>query len=329
MILIAPDKYRGTMSARLACHIIEETIGHTVPRMADRLRSLPMADGGEGTAACIGSDAGWVDMGRYRYNKFIGESVIESAKVIGHDNFVGITPADRTSEALGHIVNKIWHNHRPRRIYIGIGGTGCCDGGEGFLRIVDRAAAKVIVGLVDVQVPLLPTVPGGPSALMFAPQKGFTPDTIPALTNRLEMVVRQYGPAMSPFDGAGGGMGYALASVLGCKCYPGAEWIIDHANIDWNNIDVVITGEGKYDRQSKFGKVVDIVHRRAADHNIPTVVFAGTVEKGISTDSNLFDIVDCSKYAPHTDLTPVTARERLCNAVSVWTNDFYNKNGKD
>lgn len=173
MILIAPDKYRGTMSAATACRVIDRAIRRTHPSAQTVM--LPMADGGEGTAACIGSDAGWVDMGRYRYNKFTAEAVIESAAVIGHNNFEGIAPADRTSEALGHAVNEIWQTHRPHRILIGIGGTGCCDGGEGFLRVIDRAAASSIVGLVDVCVPLLPTVPGGPSALMFAPKRALRP----------------------------------------------------------------------------------------------------------------------------------------------------------
>jgi len=310
MILIAPDKYRGTITSHDACRIIAEAAG-------DRLDTLcvPMADGGEGTAACIGADTGWLNMGRYRVNDLTSEAVVDSAAVIGHEAFHGVPPEKRTSEALGSVVNEIWQRHRPTRLYIGVGGTGCCDGGEGFLRTIDRAAVSVLVGLIDVQVPLLPAFPGGPSALMFAPQKGFTPERIPSLVSKLERVVRHYGPAVSPYDGAGGGLGYALASVLGIECHSGAEWILDRAHIDWESIALAVTGEGRYDAQSLCGKVVDAVSRRAKAHGIPTVILAGSVDSAAKNNDDSIHIVDCSDYEANRELTPDLARERLILAA--------------
>lgn len=109
-------------------------------------------------------------------------------------------------------------------------------------------------------------------------------------------------------------MGYALASVLGCECHLGAEWIVDRVHIDWDSIELVITGEGRFDSQSSCGKVVDILYRHAAEHSIPTLVMAGTVEKHLP-DRHLFTLVDCSVYEPDAVLTPEVARRRLEMAV--------------
>lgn len=173
-----------------------------------------------------------------------------------------------------------------------------------------------MIGLCDVSVPLLP--PDGdcfsslPSALMFAKQKGATSLDMPILYNRLERAYKEYGSGSScPFDGAGGGLGFAIGNAIGARCLSGAEYVLESYDIDWNDIDLVITGEGKIDGQTAQGKVVNYVSRVAARHNKPVIAFGGTVEKDLKSDT----VISTAQYFPAYPLNHSTASLRLRTAV--------------
>lgn len=61
-----------------------------------------------------------------------------------------------------------------------------------------------------------------------------------------------------PGAGAAGGLGFALTSVFKAKINSGINFILDLIDFDLlqNKYDIIITGEGKIDRQSLQGKVV-------------------------------------------------------------------------
>lgn len=308
MILVAPDKYRGTMSASKAAHIISKNIRE------DKI-VIPMADGGEGTAMCIASlSNGWEAVGNgVFFNKLLREMALDSSTFVGYHNFPdNVNPFDGDTAPLALMLNDLWKAYRPRKIYIGVGGTATCDGGKGLLSTLDTGVdwSKILVGLIDVKVPLLPPFPGSPSTLDFCKQKGFTADDMPRVEARLKAVTKRYGPPCSPFDGAGGGLGYALASVIKAECFSGAEWILENARIPWHRVTAVVTGEGRYDSQSACGKVVDVLASIGERLHIPVFCLAGCVETLLKR-RNALTIIDLSEILAASPLLPDVAERRL------------------
>lgn len=322
MILIAPDKYKGTLSARRASAIIAETLSDNFCITA------PMADGGEGTAAALAHGPGWEQHDCYYVHRGSRTAVIDSSSVIGVDAYPRHDILKASSAPLGLKVREILKSGC-EKVIIGIGGTGCCDGGVGFLEGLGldkyRTYRDSIIGLSDVAVPLLPPqrvsdeeATTYPCALMFAPQKGALSCDIPVLRRRLESVVKDYSDGRSSvYDGAGGGLGFAIATAIGAPCYPGAQFVLDRYHIDWGKISLVVTGEGKIDNQTAHGKVVDTVAGNAAEHGIPCVAIAGCVSLPDHEAAKLpYSIIDSSRYYAGLPLNPDTAALRLARATT-------------
>jgi glycerate kinase len=306
MILIANDKFKGTLSAEQAANIIANVLGRS------KCVITPMADGGEGTAKVIGACSPWQCQGKWYYNPLTHEAAVDSSTAIGLQQIDRTTHniLTATSAPLGELLNEI-ADAGAVRIYLGVGGTATCDGGEGMLDTLSprRNWSDIIIGLCDVAVPLC-------DALMFAPQKGATPEQLPLLAERLKRVQRRFG-GISPWDGAGGGVGYALASALGCKCTSGARFILERYNIDWADINLVITGEGRIDEQTARGKVVSEVQAAAAAHGVRCIAIGGSVCPTLLNDSN---IINTSQYLADMPLTPETAAKRLRLAAQTLVN---------
>lgn len=315
MILIAPDKFKGTLTARQAASAIASAI-----QGRDYIKA-PMADGGEGTADILCSSPQWERHDTYYVNNLTRTAMIDSSAVIGLKG-IDVRHHDilRASSApLGVKVREIIKGGC-EKVVIGIGGTSTCDGGEGFL--VGLGTEKLsqyrdkIIGLSDVSVPLI-AKPGEPSALMFAAQKGATPADIRILQHRLESLYEEYPGRRSPYDGAGGGLGFAIASVIGAECHSGAGYVLDHYEIDWSKITLTITGEGKIDDQTATGKVVDAVTRASLAHGVPAVAFGGIVEPQLKSPT----VISTSDYLPGVPLDTETATLRLQAAVK----DFFSR----
>lgn len=309
MILIAPDKYKGTLSAAEAAEIIKEALDrHDVIK-------APMADGGEGTARILCRDLSWQPRDCYFVNPHTRTAVIDSSAVIGMS---GIDPAHHdilrdTSYALGLKVREILKGGC-KKVIIGIGGTRTCDGGMGFLDALDRDKLHLyrdaLIGLSDVRVPLVAPI-GQPSALMFARQKGATDIDIDVLHRRLTEIYREYPGWRSPFDGAGGGLGFAIASVIGAECRDGAKYVLDNYDISWQEISLIITGEGSIDTQTSQGKVVSVLHAKGDELGIPVIAFGGTVTPALESDT----VISTTRFYPELPLDKNTAALRLSAAV--------------
>lgn len=281
-ILVAPDKFKGTMTAAEAAHCIAEVLRSYGSDAVE----MPMADGGEGTAEMVSRMLGLAeyDARRSLYRSADGcVGAIDSGRFTYGDVRTRQTLMGEDTGALGAAICDILSEYpRMQTLYIGIGGTGTCDGGDGMLRvIVERCMAErvrqCVIGLSDVQVPLLAEV-GEPSALMFAPQKGALAEDMPVLTARLRMSRERWGAGRSSvFDGAGGGIGFAIATALGARCLSGAEFV--QRSIPWERgFDMVVSGEGCIDAQTDQGKVVGTLRHECALRHIPFVAFGGRVE---------------------------------------------------
>ncbi len=295
MILIAPDKFKGTYTAAEICSM---AAGRLSAAGIDRpLRLAPVSDGGEGAAHAFMPQGKEIAKGVYRHGD---TRLLVSSEIIGFDAFKdsGIPLMQRSSIALGRAVD-----HRFNTL-IAVGGTAISDCGAGFLQGLgakfydahDRLIAEPLCpatlssvcradlseikkyklkGIVDVRASL---TEGKLTALDFAQQKALPGEDLSALANAMSHFSKIIG-GQSEWDGAGGGLGYALASVCGAECMSGAEAAVESLNVNWEDVELVITGEGCVDRQTaNGGKLVDAIYRKAASLSIPTLILYGRRE---------------------------------------------------
>ena len=204
------------------------------------------------------------------------------------------------------------------RIVVGIGGSATNDGGAGMARafgyrFFDREGRELEEGgaalirlaridgqtdprlvrpaievACDVRNPLLG--PEGASAV-YGPQKGATPQIVKELDAALEryadVVERFVGRPVRDVPGAGaaGGLGAGLLAFLDARLVSGAELVlraVDFAS-RLRGADLVVTGEGRVDRQSGYGKLTGAVTAAARAAGVPVVAVAGSIGPGHET----------------------------------------------
>ncbi|GGI72011.1 glycerate kinase [Shewanella gelidii] len=219
-------------------------------------------------------------------------------------------PLHTTSYGTGELI-KAALDSGVEHIIIGIGGSATNDAGNGMaqalgVRFLDANQSPIgptggdlkdlhhidISGLdprlaqvklevaCDVDNPLC-----GPrgSSHIFGPQKGATPAMIEALdgylSNYADIVEKQLGIAVKdiPGSGAAGGLGAALLGLFNATLRPGIEIVMDAMQLNQlvSDADIVITGEGRIDSQTVFGKTPIGVARAAKAFDIPVIGIAG------------------------------------------------------
>ena len=273
-VLLAPDKYRGSLTASQAAAAMAagaRLAGHET-------RELPMADGGEGFAGVIVSHGGgmWLKatvedaLGRSIEASYgllpDSTAVIETSAVIGLAQVAGRVDAVRaSSRGAGQLIAAAIEGGA-RRVLVGVGGSAMTDGGSGALDALGWSLHGIeVVVACDVTTLFLD------AAQVFGPQKGASPDDVVTLTGRLhdfaDILAQRTGRDVRrlPGSGAAGGLGGGLAS-LGATMMPGIDLVATAVGLDdalrW--AEVVVTGEGSLDATSLEGKVVGEVLRRAA-----------------------------------------------------------------
>ncbi len=139
--------------------------------------------------------------------------------------------------------------------------------------------------LTDVQNPL--TGESG-ATKVFAVQKGADPDMI----ERLELGMQNYqkvffdalneSPHDIPGGGAAGGLGFGLTLGLNANIKSGIDYILDLNEYDkkLDGATCVITGEGRIDSQTAYGKVISGVIERARKKGVPVFAIVGSVGEG-------------------------------------------------
>ena len=147
-------------------------------------------------------------------------------------------------------------------------------------RLDPRIGESSITVICDVSNPL--TGPKGATAV-YGPQKGVTGELFSPLEEGMknyEMLIKEAtGQDMSaiPGTGAAGGLGAALVAFFGAVLKPGIDTILDFVNYEklLEGVDLVVTGEGRIDGQSVYGKVPVGVAKRSKLKNVPVAVIAG------------------------------------------------------
>ena len=253
--LVATDKFKGTMDAAT----VAAAIARGVRAGGRDAEELPVADGGEGTAAVLLATVGgeWAEaeasdpLGRPIRCRFAlladGTAVVEAAEASGLWRVAG---ADRdawsaSTRGTGELIAAA-ADAGARTVLVAVGGTAATDGGAGALGALAGRAPKLVC-LCDVQTPF------EDAARVFAPQKGADAATVKRLTRRLAAMKLPRGVTMS---GAGGGLAGGLAARAGAKLVAGAPYVLDAVGFDerMRRSAFVVTGEGRLDAQTLAGK---------------------------------------------------------------------------
>jgi glycerate kinase len=309
-VLLCPDSFKGTYSAPA----VAEALAEGVRAAGGTPVCLPLADGGEGTAAVLQDVLGgtWVER---EVTDPLGRPVTAGVALLPDRTAVldvaaasGITlvPEDeRDAEAAssfgtGQLVAAAV-DAGARRVLVACGGSATTDGGEGALRAVAETGglrgAELVV-LCDVRTPF------ERAAEVFAPQKGAGAAAVARLTERLHRLASGWprDPRGVPHTGAAGGLSGGLWAVLGASLVSGIDTVLDSVDFERHvrDADVVITGEGRLDAQSAEGKVVAGVLRRAG--SVPVHVAAGQVALDAA------EVAALGLTAAHTTPTPEAMR---------------------
>ena len=121
---------------------------------------------------------------------------------------------------------------------------------------------------------------------MFAPQKGATPEMVVKLEAGLahfaEVAIASglASDCGQPGDGAAGGLGFALRTFLRAKMGSGAVLMagLMHLREHLRGADYLITGEGRSDAQTAFGKLPAVVAGIASEAGVPAILCSGAIE---------------------------------------------------
>ncbi len=268
-VLICPDSFKGSLTAKAAAESISRGICQVLPGAEVEL--VPLADGGEGTLEILllalgGEKRGlWVtgplgDPVWAEYGVAGEQALLEVAQVAG----LTLLPPERrdptrtTTYGLGELARLVRIEPPKQRIWQG----------------------KRVRGLCDVQNPLTGSLG---AAAVFAPQKGATPAQVQQLEQALQhwarVVERDLGLAVERIPGAGaaGGLGAGLVAFLGATLESGIRLLAQQLALPERvrRCDLVVTGEGRLDEQSSMGKVVGAVLEEAIAAQKPLLILCG------------------------------------------------------
>lgn len=222
-------------------------------------------------------------------------------------------PAITTTYGVGELIKEALERGA-KRILVGIGGSATNDGGAGMaqalgaklldkdgnelpfggLALKDLASIDMsnfhplakdceVIVMADVKNPLC-----GPkgASYVYGPQKGGTKELIEeldkALFNFAQVIKRDLGKDILnlPGSGAAGGLGGGLVAFLDARLRPGIDVVLETLKIEekLEGVDLVISGEGKIDGQTIFGKGPAGIAKKAKEKNIPVILLGGSID---------------------------------------------------
>jgi len=225
-------------------------------------------------------------------------------------------PMNTTTYGTGELINDAL-DRGCRKFIIGIGGSATNDGGIGMaaalgarfydsegneieltgsgltkldsidLRELDpRVKESSFRVFCDVENPLY-----GPSgaAYVYGRQKGADDEMIEKLDNGLrrlsEIIEKDLGKSVASIPGAGaaGGLGAGLMAFLDAKLEKGIDFLMQTIGFEERikDADLIITGEGRMDEQTKYGKTVFGIIKAAKKQEIPVVGICGSIGDGV------------------------------------------------
>ena len=340
--VLAIDSFKGCLtSAEVETAVADVLNGKGVETV-----SLPMSDGGDGMLEAFTSALGGTLQPVYIHNHMMrrmdaqygmtadGTAIIEVAQACGltlvkEDER---NPVRSTTYGVGELLARAV-KRGCRKFIIGLGGTGTSDAGIGMIRaLVDifargknfDEAMKTELGecrftlASDVSNPLCGE---NGAARVFAPQKGATPEMVEQLDRRARLFAEKsalhfgFDKSEEPGAGAAGGLGYAFMQYLGAEMKSGADLLLDLIGFDdkIKDADLVITGEGRADRQTLMGKLPQRILERGKRSGVPVGLIAGQIaekERLLSAGFAFADSITPNEM-PHEEA--IKKETALCN----------------
>ncbi|MCE0522063.1 MAG: glycerate kinase [Methylacidiphilales bacterium] len=326
-VLIAPDKFKGTLTSGQAAQAIERGLRRAWPKV--KTTRFILTDGGEGFMEFMVRQTG----GRLRRARTVDAALRpcraewgvlgnRRTAVIGLTSASGIAqlplrlrnPEETTNLGTGELLARAVREGY-REILVGLGGSATTEGGISLAKAIgykfidkdwceitlnggglanlgrivppSRMPRANFVVATDVDNPLF-----GPcgAAYQFAPQKGADAAMVARLDaglRRLARIVRRdlgKDYAKEPGAGAAGGCGYGLMAFFNAKRENGFQLVRRLTKLDAliRRHDLVITGEGCFDRTSLLGKAPAQLGELARRLKRPVWALCGRVELPLS-----------------------------------------------
>lgn len=325
-IVVAPSGFKECLDAEQVADAIQAGIRRVIPGSV--VDAVPLIDGGEGSAKLLARATGGT-LVPVTVTGPVGDPVAAHFALLDDDTaFVemaaaaglslvppsGRDPGRTTSRGVGELIRAAL-DAGARRIVVGCGDSGVCDGGAGALqalgaRISDAAGREVgpggaellrarcvdVAGLdprlseVDMTVAVNPrNVLCGPDgvARRYGPQKGASAEVVEVLSSAMSNWARLLGPGLAELPGAGasGGLAAGLAGILGARLESRFDVFLTSTDLEQRlrTADLVITAEGAIDASTALGKIPTEVARRAKRHGKPVIALCGTIGPGADT----------------------------------------------
>jgi glycerate kinase len=313
-VLVAPDSFKGSLTSVEVARALAD--GWRRVRPDDTIELAPLADGGEGTLVAIEASGGWQwretpatdPIGRRIAARWLRSidgthAVAELAEASGLSRLADgeLDPLGATTLGTGEVLRTVL-DEGIRDVTLGIGGSATTDGGAGILRalgaridddhvdlaVLDSRLAEVALRIAcDVSNPLLGE---RGAAATYGPQKGASPVQVAELDGRLSRYADLLRGATGRDErttagaGAAGGTAFGLLSIAGrfrsLELVPGVDVVMEEADLDGKleRARLVLTGEGRIDAQTAYGKTALGVARRAEAAGVPCIAVGGGVE---------------------------------------------------
>ncbi|HLR64621.1 MAG TPA: glycerate kinase [Pseudogracilibacillus sp.] len=322
-IVIAPDSFKGSLSATEAAKIMEKAVRTLLP--AATIVSIPMADGGEGSSDVLiynkkSEKIPIVVTGPLGNRIHTYYYIVDGKKAIIENAMIsGLTlvphhlrhPNSTTTYGLGEAINHALHQE-VEEIVVCLGGSSTNDGGLGMLQALgadflddrgqtvsrfgeglfdirhvsfagleDKLEGVRLTAVCDVENPLLGETG---CSHTFGKQKGLNHAEIIKYDKQLTYYSEKIQAEIDvnyvkePHTGSAGGLGFALR-VIGAKLEKGAPYIAKEISLETHlkEATFVLTGEGKTDEQTMFGKAPYYIASLANKYQIPVYLISGSI----------------------------------------------------
>ncbi len=258
------------------------------------------------------------------------------------------SPLAATTEGTGEILAAVL-DAGVRHVVMGVGGSATTDGGAGLLgalgvwykgisdiplpgplpdlSVVDLAGLDLRLGELELRIACDVTNPllgEHGAAAIYAPQKGAWPEDVAALemwlTHFADLLEKACGTRARNVPGAGaaGGTSFGLLCVAprmrSFELVPGIDVVMEETGFAGRLIgaDLVVTGEGRIDDQTAYGKTALGVARRAAAAGVPCLALGG----GITPEGVAALAAVGAVAVPMLD-GPMTLEEAMSEAASL------------
>jgi glycerate kinase len=349
-IVVAPDSFKGSLTAVEVSDAIEQGVREIFPEA--EIVKIPMADGGDGTVQCLVNATGG-EILREKVTSPLGGEVLASYGILGDKKTAviemaeasGLTlvpenkrnPLITTTYGTGQLI-KAALDQGCRKMIIGIGGSATNDAGAGMAqalgaKLLDKDGKEIGFGggelkkvfrigtkyldnrLSETKVLIASDVSNplcGPkgAARVYGPQKGATPEIIEELDESLayfaKIIKRDLNKDIKD-------------AFLDAELKSGIEIIIEIVKLEQaiKDADLVITGEGKIDSQTIYGKAPIGVAKIAKKYNVPVIAVAAIIgdDADIVHQYGISSLISVSGQ-------PMRLDESLPNKVSLIKNSI-------